>query len=713
MVAFVTFGLLFVLAFNLVFLPRTSVSRDWRRLHHFKMSFTDVERTYLRSVDPLSIRQWSKKYTSERHLAGENQDLVEWTNEKFKSYGLKSQITSYDVYLNKPVDHRVALLNSDGSVKYEAKLVEDKLPDDPTTNLPEDQLVPTFHGYSASGNATGRYIYVNYGRREDYDLLLRKGVDFTNKVVIARYNHNFRGLKVKFAQDLGAAAVLLYSDPGDDSASIYEGDKAYPEGPARNPSSVQRGSVQYLSYGPGDPTTPGYPSREGVERKDPTHFIPKIPSVPISYADAIPLLKQLNGKGIPASELGEGWVGGLDEFDYSTGPSDLEINVYNEQDYAIRPIYNVIAKIDGVLPDEAIVLGNHRDAWIVGGASDPNSGSAALVELARGLGELIKRGWRPLRTIYLASWDGEEYGLLGSTEWGEDKAQFIDKHVLAYLNVDGACSGTQFHASANPLLKEILRKVSARVSSPVEGYDSLFEYWNETSGARIGSLGSGSDYTVFQDHLGVPSVDMGFGGGSRAVYQYHSNYDSFHWMDTMLDVDWKIHAAATKIWGLLALTLSEVEVVQFKVREYGELIKDYVTDLEGLVEPDALKDLQKDLDDFIFAAEKYDAYTDKLLDEFTTDYPWYRFFHKLALLARVKIANAKLKTLDRLFLYKKGLENRPWFKHIVFAPGRYTGYAGQLLPGLTEAIEDTNDVGIIKWSNVIRTSVVAVKNLLS
>ncbi|ANB13816.1 Vps70p [Sugiyamaella lignohabitans] len=789
-------GVFFLAVFNVIFLPRTSISRDWNRLHSIKVSDADVKRTLFQSVNASSIRDWSYKYTQEPHLAGTNYGLVEWTRDKFEEYGIPAEIVSYDIYLNYPRDHAVKLLNEDGSVQFSASLEEAVIEEDPTTS--REDRVPTFHGYSASGNVTGQLIYVNYGTREDYDQLIAKGVDFKGKIVIARYGGIFRGLKVKFAQDLGAIGALLYSDPGDDGGiTIKNGYEAYPNGPARHPSSVQRGSVQFLSLGPGDPTTPGWASKPDSKRVDPYDTIPSIPSIPISYEDALPLLKAINGKGLKGSDLGENWVGELtDEFDYSVGPSTLEVNLYNDQDYDIRPTYNVIGKIEGIISDEAIVIGNHRDAWIAGGAGDPNSGSAALIELAKAFGELKKIGWKPSRTIILGSWDGEEYGLLGSTEWGEDNAEYLQHHVIAYLNVDVAFSGSRFGASASPLLDNVLIDVTKQVPAP-SGNGTLYDLWYSQNGARISSLGSGSDYTVFQDYLGIPSVDFGFGGGKGdPVYQYHSNYDSFYWMDKFGDKDFAHHSVMVKAWGLLTLTLSETELIPFKLASYAKLLDTYLEKTESQLPKEIFDDgddeydddddfdfdfseemsvdmavaianadssalasvnpvsstdvsdtevdaqqiftrpkhrkpkhpkrklhkearkafekLRKEVDKFKTRARKYDAYTERLQEEFTQDYAWFYSYKKLILLVKIKVANIKLAQIEQLFTYDKGLDNgRSWFKHVVFAPGINTGYAGALLPGLTEAIDARDPSAILKWATIIRASVTSVNALVS
>lgn len=748
MLAYSAIGFLFIGIFNLIFLPRTSIERDWNILHGNHVSLSDLQRVLFRTVSPEHIRKWSEHYTQEAHLCGQNYELVEWTRNRFKQFGASSSdIETYDIYFNYPVSQRVALLDESdpNKVEFEAKLKEDKLKEDPTTF--GDDLVPTFHGYGASGNASGQVVYANYGTKEDYDALVEAGVDLDGKIVITRYGRIFRGLKVKFAQDLGASGVLIYSDPGDDfGVTEANGYKPYPDGPARQPSSVQRGSVQFLSLGPGDPTTPGYPSKGNVDRKDPSPFIPSIPSIPLSYEDALPILKSLNGHGVPADKFGNGWKGELDGVKYSSGPSKQQVLVDSAHDYDIRPTWDVIAKYEGVISSEAIIIGNHRDSWIKGGAADPNSGSAVLIEIARAFNEMIKLGWRPRRTIILASWDGEEYGLLGSTEWGEDHAKFLDAHCVAYLNVDVATQGSRFGASSSPLLHDIFYKVAKRVHSPKHKFDTIWDEWTDSLNRTehlINNLGSGSDYTVFQDHLGIPSLDLGFRASKNdPVYHYHSNYDSFHWMDTFGDPSWDHHAAIAKLLGLTALELSENELIQFKTYSYAELLDDYIAKLEkGVVSafPDdeaeadyfhvaqekvlaanlsplfaaSLRGLRRDVAKFANAAKTFDRYLKDLHHEVNRDYPWYKYPKKLITLAKIKVANIKLMSIERHLKYKDGLNNREWFKHIVFAPGRYTGYAGQILPGLTEAIEDGNEAELQRWVSIIKDRLASITKLIS
>lgn len=423
-----------------VFIPR----RQYHSPHHHKdhegqyhiddtvtakaeVSYADLQHILLETPTGEKAAEWSRYYTAGPHLAGKNYSQAEWTLKLWESFGVASTIVAYDTYINYPLGHRLALYEKSSNkqgievdketwrIKFEASLEEDVLDEDPTSGL--ENRIPTFHGYSASGNVTGRYVYVNYGTYQDFEDLIKLNVSLKGNIAVARYGGIFRGLKVKRAQDLGMIGTVIFTDPGDDGDVTDEnGVDTYPNGPARNPSSVQRGSTQFLSIAPGDPTTPGYPSKPGAPRQPVESAIPSIPSIPISYMDAIPILEALNGHGPALKDLNKFWQAntGLKYkgVEYSVGPSpeDLVLNLVNEQEYVTTPLWNVIGVINGTLPDEVIVVGNHRDAWIAGGAADPNSGSAAINEVIRSFGKALEAGWKPLRTIVFASWDGEEYG---------------------------------------------------------------------------------------------------------------------------------------------------------------------------------------------------------------------------------------------------------------------------------------------------------------
>lgn len=699
-------------------------------------------------------RNWSYQYTHEQHLLGKNQQLVDWTKQKFHEFGLSdTNVETYHVYLNKPKDHALKLLDKMGKVAYSAPLTEDALKEDLTT---QNDTVPTFHGYSASGNVTSSYFYANYGRKQDFQALRKLGMDMKGKIAIVRYGEIYRGLKVKFAQESGASGVVMYSDPGDDGKFIPQnGYKAYPEGPARNPSSVQRGSVMYLSYLPGDPTTPGYASTKNAPRADPYGSIPKIPSLPISYRDVLPILSELNGLGTKASDLGSDWVGKLEGFDYNIGlspennVSSPQLNLFNDQEYSIVPIQNVFGTTKGVVEDEVVIVGGHRDAWIRGGAGDPNSGLATMLEIARAFQAASCKGFKPYRTILWASWDGEEPGLLGLTEWAEDHAAKIKKKVVAYLNIDSAVTGNSLTLQSSPLLKNVLLDIAKTVEYPKGG--SLYDHFLKgPHKGKVGILGSGSDYTVFLEHLGIPSFDIGFSSNPQVdpVYQYHLNYDLFHWMDTIADPGFLYHNTMAKFFGKVIMAICGPELIPFGVHDYGVDIESYFEDALKSVPEDwyrfkeqnfkekhtfhplpekflsnqlgkieyikdfkeAVRLTKKSIALFKKTGERVDA-TRKNLQEnlYVKKSPWRRFRDR----SRVKLTNLKLVYLDRIFLYEKGLKDRPWFKHAIYASGRYTGYAGQSLPGFREAVEDKDPASALLWLNVYMRSLLIESGILT
>lgn len=678
------------------------------------LTLAELQEILLETPSEEKARAHSHYYTSGPHLAGKNLSQAIWTRDRWQEAGVKSDLIAYDVYINYPIGHRLALLNvgkHNHSVKYECSLTEDVLEEDPTTSLPS--RIPTFHGYSASGNVTAQYVYVNYGTFWDFEDLVKRNISLEGKIAIAKYGRNFRGLKVKRAQELGMAGVVMYSDPQDDGEMTeLNGYKPYPEGPARNPSSVQRGSTQFLSSLPGDPTTPGYPSKPGVSRTDGNLSIPRIPSLPISYADAIPLLQALYGHGPNATSFNKYWQGGglaYKNVSYNIGPSPshIQLNLVNEQEYTTTPLWNVIGVINGTLKDEVIVLGNHRDAWIAGGAGDPNSGSAALNEVIRSFGVALSRGWKPLRTIVFASWDGEEYGLVGSTEWCEEFLPWLSASAVAYLNVDVGARGSQFTAAASPLLNDLLYNVTAMVPSPAGKGKTVLNKWSDR---KIKTMGSGSDFTAFQDFVGVASLDIGFGGGPKdPVYHYHSNYDSFHFMDKYGDPKWQYHTTITKVWALLAAKLSESPILPLSAGTYAKGLQYYISTVKNGAKTSSISKSEFSFSKLEIAAARlhntsqtFDTYTASLTAEAGDNVPWWKFWKRVQLWYKIKKVNSQYKLLERQFLYAKGLDgDRSWFKHVVFAPGRWTGYAGATFPGLVESFEDSDLDNVRKWEGII------------
>ncbi|KAI4906789.1 hypothetical protein J4E90_010249 [Alternaria incomplexa] len=697
------------------------------------LDFEGLRAALLETPSAEKAEEWSRYYTSGPHLAGKNLSQALWTRERWQEWGVESTIVDYDVYINYPKGHRLALMEKIGDkedaadsttkqewkVKYEARLEEDVLDEDKSSQLAD--RVPTFHGYSASGNVTAPYVFVNYGTYRDFEELRAANVSLEGKIALAKYGGVFRGLKVKRAQELGMVGVAMYTDPGDDGeVTEKNGVATYPDGPAREPSSVQRGSVQFLSFAPGDPTTPGYPSKPGCPRQPVDHAMPHIPSLPISYLDALPLLKALNGHGPKASSFNEHWHGGgLDykgvEYNIGPSPDDLVLNLVNEQEYVTTPLWNVIGIINGTIPDEVVVLGNHRDAWIAGGAGDPNSGSAALNEVIRSFGAAMEAGWKPMRTIVFASWDGEEYGLVGSTEWVEEYLPWLSGSTVAYLNVDVATAGPNFKLSAAPLMSSVVEEVARMVMSPnqtVAG-QSVYDVWDK----RIETMGSGSDFTAFQDFAGIPCIDMGFGFDAKsAVYHYHSNYDSFDWMKKYGDPTFEYHATIAKMWALVAAKLVETPILQLNATDYAIGLQTYVDAVKRKAfdagppnkdSSEVFQPLDEAVSHFLFASILHDATAADLAAQYENigDIPWWQPWKKVQLYLAIRGINTKYKYLERKFLFPDGLDGRSWFKHVVFAPGKWTGYSGATFPGIVEAIEEDSEEGVERWVGIVSRAI--------
>ena len=702
------------------------------------LDYEELQNLLLKTPDEHKAREWSQYYTAGPHLAGKNLSQAEWTKDRWEEFGIASNIVDYHVYINYPISNRLALLETNEEdkihVRFECSMEEDALDEDATSRL--ENRIPTFHGYSASGNVTSQYVFVNFGTYWDFNELVKANISLEGKIAVAKYGRNFRGLKTKRAQELGMIGVVMYTDPQEDGEiTELNGYKAYPQGPARQASSVQRGSTQFLckihlyslasgdvliplAIVPGDPTTPGYPSKPGVPRIDPHHSIPTIPSVPISYRDALPILRALNGHGPTASQFNEYWQGGglgHKGVDYNIGPSpaDLVLNLVNEQEYITTPLWNVIGIINGTLTDEVVILGNHRDAWIAGGAGDPNSGSAAMNEVIRSFGAALKGGWKPLRTIVFASWDGEEYGLVGSTEWVEEYLPWLSAATIAYLNVDVGARGPQFTTSASPLLNDALYEATSLVQSPNQTVlgQTVRDLWN----GHINTMGSGSDFTAFQDFAGIPSVDLGFATGPKsAVYHYHSNYDSFAWMDHFGDPGWHYHTTITKVWAVLAAALVETPVIGFNATNYSNGLKQYLASVKtGVSEgSDPFPSLTVAISHLHDAAIDLDTLASHLAAKVRRGVPWWKWWQKAELYRQIKVVNNKYKYLERQFLYVKGLDGRPWFKHVVFAPGIWTGYAGATFPGLVESQDNGDMEGVEKWTAIIKERIDAATKSL-
>jgi N-acetylated-alpha-linked acidic dipeptidase len=715
-----------------------------------RSSETEAETHALSVPTPNNARSWLRTLTEEPHVAGTPADYKTalFVRDKLREWGWKADLAEYEVLLNYPVSSQLRLLRPNEQV---LPLNEKAVPGDKDSASPA--AFPAFHGYGTSGRASGQVVYANYGRLEDFTALEKMGVDVRDKIVLVRYGELFRGLKVRNAQQHGARGILIYSDPADDG---YAKGDVYPNGPFRPESAIQRGSVQFLSLQPGDPSTPGGPSTRGAKRlpidamfgfplktdglpfqslgrspqaeKPPSveewekatglqrdDYFASIPSLPISYEAAGPILEAIGGPNMPT-----GWQGGL-PFAYHVGPGPAEVEFSTQMDYQVRPIWNVIATISGTVePDRWVMIGNHRDAWVYG-AVDPGSGTAATLETCRAIGSAVRRGWKPRRTLVYASWDAEEYGLVGSTEWAEDHAKEVDARAVLLLNVDSAVSGHDLDVDGVPSLRDWLLDAASSITDVRSGkslkqlwLDKKREQWagqdpidlpdlfgngqaDSTAATRpvprfvpqMKPLGSGSDFTVFVDHLGVPAVDVGFGGRYGV---YHSVYDNFTWMEKVGDPEFITHAMSARLYTLLAMRAAAAEVVPLKFVPYGEALRGHVDDLRRMIERKArsaetaptrgcltfegLAGLIKSVRAFQDQATALDLATDTLSSR--DDVPRDK-------LARV---NDALMRIERAFLLPDGLPARPWFKHAIYAPGLTTGYASWPLPGLRQAFHD-------------------------
>ncbi|KAI0650574.1 Zn-dependent exopeptidase [Trametes meyenii] len=498
-------------------------------------------------------------------------------------------IDTYYPVMNTPLDHSVEILDEDGKTIQALELEEVADGTDPEAGEYYG-AVTTWHGFSRGGSAKGKLVYANYGRKEDYDALTAKGVDLSGTIVITRYGGIARGLKVKGAQERGAVACLIYSDPRDDGTVTTENGYApYPYGPARNPNSVERGSVQFLSAYPGDPTTPGYPSYENSTRTEGTNM-PSIPSLPLSWANARILLAEIE-----------------------EGGQNRTISLVNNVDDRVIPIWNTMGVIPGHIKDEVVVVGNHRDAWVMG-ACDPSSGTASIHEVIRGLGELLRNGWTPLRTIVIASWDAEEYGLIGSTEWGEDFADWISQYVVAYFNLDASVYGSHFSAVATPSLAHFVRSVAEEIEHPTKPGKTLWDATKdrgvltgdhidaealaayemakasaETDSTGVGLLGSGSDFTVFVQRAGVPSCNVEFEWTLQdPVYHYHSVFDSERWAETYGDPGFSRHVAIAKQLGLQIVRFADSIVLPINTTHHAHELEAYLDRVETIASTTSL-----------------------------------------------------------------------------------------------------------------------------
>jgi hypothetical protein len=527
-------------------------------------------------VNEKKIEEYLKVITQTDHLAGTEGDyvLAKYVRDFFVDMGLEEvRMDEYGVYLNYPKEggRRVEILNGDGSVNWKAKVDEEPIYTDPPR-----QQTPVFHGHSRSGDVTGPLIYANYGSREDFKRLYDRGIETKGAIALVRYygSQGDRALKVKAAELAGFAGCIIYSDPADDG--FTKGDVA-PNGRYMPEGGVQRGAVSLMSRVVGDVLTPGWASTKGAKRisKDDNPGLVNIPSVPLSWSDAKPLLQAIKGVGERAPD---GWRGAVPDVEYWSGNlSSPKAHLVNDQDEVDQqPIWNVMGKITGVeQAEKSVIIGNHRDAWVYG-AADPGSGTAVMLEVVRIFGDLVQRGWRPLRTIEFASWDGEEYNLIGSTEYVENHMEKLRQDAYAYLNVDVAIGGQEFRAAGSPVFRKSLLRVLDRTTDPIRNV-TLRELWDQRGG-QLDGLGAGSDYVAFQDMAGTSSIDFGFDG---PPYPYHSAFDNFEWMSTVGDPGFQYHKVMAQIWALLILEYADRLVLPFDISAYSASATQWVIALDN------------------------------------------------------------------------------------------------------------------------------------
>ncbi|KAL5223380.1 hypothetical protein ABZP36_028093 [Zizania latifolia] len=607
------------------------------------------------------------------HLAGTeaNARAAAHVVSALSSLNFPTHVAPYSVLLSYPI-HRSLSLSAPGRGTTPFALVQDTYPGDPYAAV-SAEAVPTFLAYASSGSVAAEVFYANYGRPEDFAYLASRGVNVTGKVALARYGKVYRGDIVINARNAGAAAAVIYTDAKD-----YAAGKAFPDGPWMPPTGVQIGST---FKGVGDPTTPMWASSEGCERMSvaeamATDDMPQIPALPVSGRDGEAILQLIGGDVAP-----EDWQGGDGAPVYRLGPGPTVLNLTYAGNETMATIQNVISVIEGKEePERYIILGNHRDAWTFG-AVDPNSGTAALLELAHRFSELQKKGWRPRRTIILCNWDAEEYGLVGSTEWVEENRAVLTSRTVAYLNVDSAVYGAGFYASATPQLDELLKEASKQVQNPDNETESLYDLWMASdSSSLIGRLGGGgSDYSAFVQHIGIPSVDMSMGSGYPV---YHSLYDDFVWMEKFGDPLFRRHVAVASIWGLVALRLSDEEILPFNYSIYAVELENGAIDINErlLGVPVSLSPLQKSIEEFKRAALKVDS-------ELKALHTWKIWPSSRTNPLKVRDLNERLMMTERAFTEREGLSGRPWYKHLIYAPSLHDDYGAQVYPGVDDAIQ--------------------------
>jgi len=696
----IVIGLILVFKASLIFSQSSVIGFEAKKVAQQKNLEAEFDGMLLAD----NLDEWMKFMSAEPHYVGTayGRKNAEWMVKQFKSWGYDAKIETYQVLFPYP---KVRLLELIAPEKYKAKLTAVPVAGDTYTDQ-GDALLPSYNAFSADGDVTSELVFVNYGIPEDYDELEKLGVDVKGKIVIAKYYGSWRGIKPKLAAEKGAIGCIIYSDPKDDG--FYAGD-VYPKGAFKNATGVQRGSVMDMPLYPGDVLTPGYGATKNAKRLDrkdaPT--ITKIPVLPISYEDALPLLAALEGEVAPPS-----WRGAL-PITYHIGPGPAKVHLKLTFDWQLKPAHNVIAKLEGKdFPDQWVIRGNHHDAW-VHGAADPVSGMVALLEEARAVGILAKAGKKPKRTLIYCAWDAEEPGLIGSTEWVEDHLEELQQKTVVYINTDGNGRGF-LGAGGSHSLQAMVKEVAADVMDPQKGVSVA-----ERLGARdllnggdgnpgLSALGSGSDYTPFIQHAGIAAINIGFGGENLGG-EYHTIYDTYGHYKRFKDPDMAYGIALAKIAGRIVLRLANAEVLPFEFGAWHTTVQGYLTEINALT-----TNMRE-------AVEQHNAFIDKKVFSLTADpkkpfnqpikkaiIPYVDFSPLYNALASIKVTvdaldqkslisltskdilNDKLMHAEEVLTFASGLPRRSWYRHQIYAPGFYTGYGVKTLPGVREAIEQEN-----------------------
>ena len=689
------------------------------------MGFTDAgaakqldwEKQFDAQLNGKNQDEWMQFLSSHPHHVGSPQDKAnaEYIANLFRSWGWQAEIVSYWPLFPTPKTRVLELL---GDKPYKAKLEEPTLKEDKTSGQKSEQL-PSYNAYSADGDITAEMVFVNRGVPADYDELERMGVDVKGKIVIAKYGGSWRGIKPKVAYEHGAVGCIIYSDPADDG---YAQGDVYPVGPFRRADAVQRGSVMDMPVRPGDPLTPDYGATRDARRLDlkDAGTIMKIPVLPISYEDALPLLQSLGGETVPAA-----WRGAL-PITYHVGPSKDKVHLKLEFNWDQKQLYDVIAKMPGSeLPDEWVIRGNHHDGW-VNGAADPLSGMVAELSEAKAIGDLVKKGFRPKRTLVYCAWDGEEPALLGSTEWAEDHQEELKQKAVAYINTDG--NGRGFvGASGSHTLETFFNEIADNVMDPVTGttikerrYARSIVQAEPSARAKLlgnkyiklGALGAGSDYSPFLQHLGIASMNLGFGGEDPGG-EYHSIFDSYDLFKRFKDSGFVYGVVLSKTAGRIMMRLAGADVLPFDFNTLYKTINDYVAEVKTLLDNTRA---ETESENKMIKEKLFDEAKDPrkvfIVPKPKEDVPYLNFsslenamvelkekaeeFQKIynsglqMSVAQQNQLNNILYKAERSLIEPNGLPRRPWYKHEIYAPGYYTGYGVKTLPGIREAIEQRN-----------------------